>query len=129
MRLLYHKVFAPYFLNAMLYLMAIKTIKFRDNLAKMVLAGEKNSTFRLFDDKDLKADDEVGLINWNTGEKFADAVIIEVKEQKLRNMTVSDYEGHEKFESEEKMYEAYREYYGDKVTPETLVKIIKFKLL
>ncbi len=69
------------------------------------------------------------MINWNTGEKFADAVIIEVKEQKLRNMTVSDYEGHEKFESEEKMYEAYREYYGDKVTPETLVKIIKFKLL
>lgn len=30
---------------------------------------------------------------------------------------------------EEKMYEAYRSYYGDKVTPDTIVKMVDFKLI
>ncbi len=47
----------------------------------------------------------------------------------LKDLVDSDFDGHERFESEEKMYEEYRKYYGDKVTPESVVKIIKFKLL
>lgn len=47
----------------------------------------------------------------------------------LKELQDSDFEGHEKYESIEKMYEAYRTYYGDKVTPESVVKIITFKLL
>ena len=105
-----------------------KTIKFRDFLVELVQKGDKDSTWRLFDDKDLQKGDEVDLINWNTGEKFADAVLTEVREKKLGQLEPSDFEGHEKFESEEAMYAAYRTYYGDRVTPETLVKIIRFQM-
>ena len=107
----------------------MKTIKFRDYLVKLVQSGEKTSTWRLFDDKDLSVNDEVELVNWNTQESFAKAILIEVREKKLKELEESDFDGHEKFESEEKMYEDYRKYYGDKVTPGTIVKIIKFKLL
>lgn len=105
-----------------------KTIKFRDYLVPLVLSGEKDSTWRLFDDKDLKEGDEVDLINWNTLEKFSEAIIVSTKEKMLKDLVDSDFDGHERFESEEKMYEEYRKYYGDKVTPESVVKIIKFKL-
>jgi hypothetical protein len=106
-----------------------KTIKFRDFLAEMVLTGEKCSTWRLFDDKDLQEGDEVSLLNWNTGETFAEASLTKVYEKKLGELEPQDFEGHEKFESEEVMYESYRTYYGDRVGPETIVKIIRFKLL
>ena len=57
---------------------ANKIIKFRDSLAKLVLAGEKDLTWRLFDDKDLVEGDKVDLINWNTKEKFGEAVLVKV---------------------------------------------------
>jgi hypothetical protein len=106
----------------------MKTLKFAPHLVSLVLSGEKTSTFRLFDDKDLKVEDRLSLVNKETSEEFAQAVIIKVKEKKLKDLEESDFEGHEKFESEAKMYEAYRLYYGDKVTPDTVVKIVDFKL-
>jgi hypothetical protein len=108
--------------------MGPKDIKFRDNLAKLVIAGEKNSTWRLFDDKDLTEGDAVNLVNWNTEEVFATATLIEVREKKMGELEDADFDGHEKFASEEEMYQTYRTYYGDKVRPDTIVKIIRFKL-
>ena len=93
-----------------------------------MLSGKKDSTWRLFDDKDLQVGDEVDLINWNTKEKFASALLTDVREKELGQLEPADFEGHEKFESEEAMYESYRTYYGDGVTPHTVVKIIRFKL-
>ncbi len=104
-----------------------KTIKFRDYLVELVVDGKKDSTWRLFDDKDLQEGDEVDLINWNTKEKFAEAILTEVREKKLGQLVEADFDGHEKFESEEAMYAAYRTYYGDRVGPDTVVKIIRFK--
>ena len=106
----------------------MKTIKFREYLVPLVLSGEKDCTWRLFDDKDLEEGDRVTLINWNTLEPFSDAILVSVKEKTLKDLHDADFEGHEKFESTEKMYEEYRKYYGDKVTPESVVKIIKFRL-
>jgi len=106
----------------------MKTLKFAPNLVSMVLSGEKTSTWRLFDDKDLCVGDELVLINKETGEEFARAVITKVKEKKLKDVKEEDFAGHEKFESEEKMYETYRKYYGDKVNPDTLVKMIDFDI-
>ena len=107
----------------------MKTLKFRDYLVPLVLSGEKTSTWRLFDDKDLQTGDELLFVNKETGKSFAQAIILFTKEKNLGELVDSDFEGYEKFESKEKMYEAYRMYYGDRVTPETVVKIIKFKLL
>jgi hypothetical protein len=109
--------------------MESKTIKFRDHLAKIVLSGEKDVTWRLFDDKDLSKGDVVDLINWNTKEVFGKAELVDVYEKKLAELKEGDFVGHEKFSNEEEMYETYRIYYGDKVNPETVVKIIRFKLV
>ncbi len=106
----------------------MKTVKFRPYLIPLVLRGEKTCTWRLFDDKDLKEGDELSLLNWETKEEFAKAVITKIEEKKLKDLEESDFEGHEKFESDEKMYETYRKYYGDKVTPDTIVKMVDFKL-
>ena len=108
--------------------MESKIIKFRDNLAKLVLAGEKDSTWRLFDDKDLSKSDEVELMNWDTKEVFAKATLTEVREKKMGELKDADFDGHEKFANEEEMYKTYRTYYGDKVGPDTIVKIIRFQL-
>src|ERR1035437_9490637 len=103
--------------------MANKEIKFRENLAELILAGKKDLTWRLFDDKDLSVDDQVDLINWNTKTKFGEAVLTTVWEKKMSELEDSDFDGHERFNNEEEMYKTYRIYYGDKVGPDTRVKI------
>ena len=106
----------------------MKTIKFRKVLADRILKGRKNTTWRLFDDKDLSKGDEVELVEWELNKKFANAKLTEVKEKKFKNLTKKDKEEHEKFSSDEEMYQTYTEYYRTEVTPETKLKIIKFKL-
>lgn len=106
-----------------------KSLKFRVHLIPLVLSGEKNVTWRLFDEKDLTVGDQVDLINWNTQEKFGEAVIVSVREKPLGKLGDEDWKGHERFPSEEEMYTTYRKYYGDRVTPETSVKMIKFQLV
>jgi len=106
-----------------------KSLKFREHLVPLVLSGEKTVTWRLFDDKELQVGDEVDLINWNTKEVVGGAKLTEVREKPLGEIEESDFDGHEKFESEKEMYETYRKYYGDKVDENTIVKIIKFELI
>lgn len=105
-----------------------KTLKFAPHLVPLVLSGEKTSTWRLFDDKDLQEGDELCLVNKETGEEFARATITKTGEKKLKDLKEDDFVGQEKFESEEKMYEAYRSYYGGRVTPDTIVKMVDFRL-
>jgi len=107
----------------------MKTIKFRSCLVKEILAGKKTVTWRLFDDKDLKVGDKIKLLYWETKEKFADAEIIIVRENKLGEIRKNDIERHEKFKSEDEMLRTFRKYYGDKVDWSTNVKIIEFKIL
>lgn len=107
----------------------MKTLKFDQTLVPLVLSGEKNSTWRLFDDKDLSTGDDLILMNKQTGEEFSKAKIIWVSLKQLKDIVDEDCDGHEKFESHDAMFEAYRKYYGDKVTPETIVKMIKFELI
>lgn len=107
----------------------MKSLKFTNCLIPLIISGDKTATWRLFDDKDLKVGDEISLINKMTGEQFASAVIISVKEKALGDINDSDFDGHEKFESKEKMFEEYHSYYGNRITPESVVKMIDFKLL
>ena len=107
----------------------MKTLKFEKKLVPLVLAGTKTVTWRPFDDKDLSVGDELILINRDTKEGFANAKIISVREKKFKDIEPTDYDGHETYESNEKMIETYKGYYGDKVTGETFLKIIEFKLL
>jgi hypothetical protein len=107
----------------------MKTLKFRKELSELILNGQKTSTWRLFDDKDLSVGDSVSFVVWETGEEFARVELIFVKETTFGQLTSNDWEGHETFESEEKMYKVYEEYYKRPVDENSPVKIIKFRFL
>ena len=109
--------------------MANKTIKFSPDLVPLVLDGSKTSTWRLFDDKDLKVGDVVDLIKRPELTKFAEAKLTSVIEKPLGKLTEEDKDGHEKYESDSEMYKTYEGYYNKPVGPETLIKLIKFELL
>ncbi|MDO8260759.1 MAG: ASCH domain-containing protein, partial [Candidatus Magasanikbacteria bacterium] len=76
----------------------MKKIKFTDKLTNLILSGKKTSTWRLFDDKNLSEGDEVILVNKQTLEDFASAVIEGVAEKKLGELDDKDWEGHERYE-------------------------------
>ena len=107
----------------------MKSLKFREHLVEKILRGEKNSTWRLFDDKDLSQGDVLQFINSDTGKAFGTAVITDITTRTLGNVREEDWVGHERFPSEQAMYDTYRSYYGDTVGPETEVKIIKFNFV
>lgn len=106
----------------------MKSLKFKNHLVPLVLSGKKDVTWQMFDDKNLKAREELELINSDAGEKFGEAVIESVREKKLGEINDEDFAGHEKFESRKEMFETYKTYYGEKVNWDTSVKIIKLKL-
>ena len=104
----------------------MKTLKFAPNLVPLILSGEKTTTWRLFDDKDLKQGDTLLFLNKETGEEFGTAIITSLTTRTLSTLEEGDWAGHEKFASEEEMYASYKKYYGDKVGPNSEVKILTF---
>jgi hypothetical protein len=106
----------------------MKVLKFRDNLMPLILSGQKNSTWRLFDDKSLIVGDEIELKVFGTNDKFAEAKIIKVVEKRFGDLTDNDKEGHEQFKDDSEMYSTYSDYYHLPVDSDTLVKIIWFEL-
>ena len=108
----------------------MKALKFKDYLVPKILDGSKVITQRFFDDKDLQIGDELLFINSDSGKEFTKVEIISVREKKLREITEADFEeGHERYKNQEDMLAHYRDYYGDKVDVNSVIKIVKFKLL
>lgn len=107
----------------------MKTLKFRDYLVPLVMSGEKDSTWRLFDDKDLNTGDEVELQMFVTNKPFAKAKIVDVIEKQFKDLSKDDKKGHELFKGDDEMYAKYTEYYKQEITPETSLKIIRFELI
>lgn len=60
----------------------------------MILSGEKTTTWRLYDDKDLSEGDIVSFLVWEDGKEFARAILTEVNETQLGNLTEKDFDGH-----------------------------------
>ncbi len=107
----------------------MKILKFAPKLVPLVLSGEKTSTWRMFDETDFQIGDQVSFVGG--GKEFARAEILTVREKRLGDITSEDeiIDGHEQFGSDEERLETYRGYYGERVTPDSLVRIMKFKLL
>ena len=101
-----------------------KQLKFRDHLISRILSGEKRTTWRLFDDKDLQVGDELDFLNWATKEKFGEATILSVRDTKLGLLEPEDMSPH--FNTFEEMFEHYGKYYGPEVGSDTSLKIIAF---
>ena len=105
-----------------------KKLKFSSNLVPLILNGEKTVTWRLWDDKDLKDGNIIDMFDIKTGKQFARAKILKVSEKPMGNLTNEDRDGHEKYNSDEEMYQTYIKYYQQEVNPKTLVKVILFEL-
>src|SRR3989344_800115 len=90
----------------------MKTLKFTSHLVEKILRGEKTSTWRLFDDKNIQENDRLIFIHKETGAEFGTAIIKSLKIKTLGTLTDEDWVGHEKYQSEEEMYTDYRKYYG-----------------
>lgn len=107
----------------------MKTLKFDRELADLIIARGKYSTWRLNDDKDLRANEIVSLVRRPELVEFARAKILWVKETTFASLTEEDWEGHEKFENNEAMFNTYENYYKQKVGPGTVLKIVRFELV
>lgn len=106
-----------------------KRLHFAPDLINMVLSGIKTVTWRLWDDKNLRKGDCVDFLENGTEKHFATARITKVVEKKLGEITDDDKKGHEVIKNVQEMYVRYSKYYGRKVYPSTVVKVIKFKLI
>ena len=104
----------------------MKTLKFTPELCEQILEGSKTSTWRLFDDKDIRTNDDLAFVNKATGEIIGVAEVMAVKIKTLGTIEEEDWEGHEQYGSVEEMLKAYRQYYGEGVSLETELKIINF---
>jgi hypothetical protein len=104
----------------------MKTLKFAPHLVDKILSGEKTSTWRLFDDKDLSVGDELSFVNKENDEMFGTAQLTSVKMRTLGTLTEEDWIGHERFATEDEMYATYRTFYGETVDETSEVKILTF---
>ena len=106
-----------------------KRLRFASDLVPLILSEAKVSTWRLWDDKELTEDDIVDFVSQDTNKCFAKAKLSKIIKKPLGELTEKDKVGHEKFVSNEEMYETYTKYYGRKVDENSIVKIIWFKII
>jgi len=105
----------------------MKTIKFTPELTELIKKGEKTTTFRLFNDKNLSSGDRV-ILATRDGKKvtnFAGAKLLNVYTKPIKKLNEEDYVGHEPVENP---IEDYKKYYSNKITENTEVKIIRFEI-
>lgn len=108
----------------------MKMIKFAEELVPLILSGAKTSTWRVFDDKDLQEGDDLSFVNKQSGVEFARAQAIGVCIKPIGGINESDYlDGHERFDGLDDLVTTFRKYYGEGVTIDTEVKIVKFILV
>lgn len=107
----------------------MKTLKFRKDQVPRILNGQKTNTWRIFDEKDLQPGDQLELMQWGSGEVFARATVTGITQKQLGAITEPDFLGHEKFKDAAEMLNYYRDFYGNRVTMETMIKIVEFKLV
>ncbi len=106
----------------------MKKLKFAEPMPELILSKKKDITWRINDDKNLSCSDELSLIRTN-GEEFGKAKILWVKETTFGQLSEEDKIGHENISSQEELLQMFSKYYNTKITNETKLKVIKFKLL
>lgn len=112
----------------------MKKLKLDHDTAQLVLAGRKNTTWRMFDDKDISVNDEIELIDkvdpldTSTWKSIGTARVNVVIEKRLGDVDKNDVDGGETLISKAKMLSKYQQYYGPHVSFTTPIKMIHFSL-
>lgn len=105
----------------------MKPIKFHKSAVPRILNRTKTCTWRLNDDKDLQKGDRLSLCTPD-GKEFCKAIITEVKETRLGDVTEEDQKGDIPYKSKEAMYENFSILYKIQAGPKTPVKIVRFEI-
>jgi ribonuclease HI len=113
----------------------MKTLKFNHDDAQEILQAKKDTTWRLYDDKDISVDDQLKIIdkaepnNPSAWQVIGQGKVIEIVEKKMGSLTPEDMTmaGHREFRTLDDALETYKGYYGDRVSLDTPVKIIRFQ--
>lgn len=110
----------------------MKTLKLKHELAQAILNGEKRSTWRMYDDKNIQVGDELELIDQvklsdkNSWQIIGVATVNRVVEVRLKDAARENAGLHEAYDSDEAMLNTFRGYYGPDVTLDTPVKVLEF---
>ncbi|HLC68102.1 MAG TPA: ASCH domain-containing protein [archaeon] len=107
----------------------MKQLGFIEELIPLVISGEKTITWRVNDDKNLSVNDLVECVESKTRKQFCRIKLLSIRNTTFGQLTDDDWKGHEKFASSEAMYKQYSKNYGFKITPETPLKVINFRLI
>lgn len=113
-------------------------LNFAPDLVPLVLNKEKFITWRINDEKGFEVGDELML--WLKGKDkngniieankpFGKGKVVEVWEKTFKEFGDKERNGHEVFLDDEEMVNQYKKYYGNFVSLNTIVKIIKFELI
>ena len=111
----------------------MKILKLDHELAQSIARGEKRSTWRLFDDKNIRVGDEIELVDKvdpkdkNSWQVIGVATINRVVEVRLGQVKGEDADGHDTYgASDEDILATFRRYYGPDVTLDTPAKVLQF---
>lgn len=104
----------------------MKILKFASQLIPSLLSGEKTTTWRLFDDKELSLWDSLEFRNSENNEVIGYGAIISLKEKQIKNINEEDYSGHEQFKNIEEVITNLKKYYGNNLDENSIIKIIHF---
>ena len=108
----------------------MKTVKFASDLVPLILSGQKTATWRFNDDKNIQVGDDLEFKDAQSGVVFGHAKVLSVREKKIKDITDADYdEGHEKYANTDALIQSFKGYYGEGVSGESIIKLIKFELL
>ena len=68
----------------------MKSLKFSEPLPRMILAGEKDVTYRINDEKNISVGDKISLLDHDTRKEFAKVRVIGVEEKTFGELAEED---------------------------------------
>ena len=110
----------------------MKYVKVSHKVAKLILEGEKSSTWRINDEKNISVDDDIGIIDkvdpkdQSSWQIVGTGRVNSVVQKRLSDLDNHDLGPGEEFDSRQEMIKRFRDYYGPDVNENTTVKIINF---
>ena len=110
----------------------MKALKLTHDQAQETLEGKRQSTWRMYDDKEIHVGDNLELIdkvnpqNPSTWRPIGVATITEVHEKRLGSIATADYEDANEELVPDELLSQFQKFYGPQVTFDTPVKIIRF---
>lgn len=109
-----------------------KQLKFQHQLAQNIVDGSKTATFRFFDDKNISVGDVVVIVDKVEQDNPAswlvvgDAMVTEVREKRLADVSGDDWDGHEQYTDIQSFIDTHAGYYRQPIDETTPIKIIRF---